>query len=208
MATKTRKPTSKPETPRSKAAKEALDNLFNNPPPRTVDEPSAPSNWSKVPGYALIKRLREKQLELGDFPDELFFKNLEITHTAWNNFLNGTRNIATLTRHPGRLKWMASFLNLPPIAVRVLAGDINVDEFAVPINLDERLRSVIKELNQDPMWAVFAHESLESEWDTLPLKTRMLIVSLYQKSSAEFWLDLLEQTAGTKKDDDQAFDTL
>lgn len=201
MTTRTHKRPSPKKSSTSEASKKALDALFSNSPTK---EKETENKWSKIPGYPLIKRLRERQLELGNFPDELFFENLQITQTSWNAFENGSRNIATLTRHEGRLMWMASFLNVAPITVRVLAGSINVEEFAMANSLEDRLQDVRREINNDPAFAVFTHDP--QTWDRLPLRTRLLIACLYQKNSNEVFLDLLEQTADLDNEHDLPFD--
>lgn len=167
-----------------KSNSEKLDDPFKsiaNMPTQEEENPTdIKSTWETIPGYALIKRIRQRRLDL-DITDGLYVgRKLGLTDSAWRNILNGHRNIASLCNDPAKLKWLSEFLNLPPYAVRVLAGDAQLSDLVVHIDLDDRLREVIGRINKDPKWSVFAHEPISTKWDTLPLETRLLIATLYE----------------------------
>jgi len=140
------------------------------------------NNWDTVPGYPLIRALRARLLEIGENSDEVILEKLGLVRSTWNQMLNGSRNVATLTNDARKLKWLADFLGMPPLAVRVLANDVQVEELKVQLSIDDRLRLVAQQLSGDPIWAMYAPQNLAKEWDTLPLKTRMLIAELYEQN--------------------------
>lgn len=154
----------------------------------------ARDNW-QVPGYALIRLIREEQLARGHNTDEEIIDGLEISQSHWNATVNGSRQIKGLLTNPARVQWIATYIGKPPIVVRVLAEEIPVEDLVVNFNLDDRLRQTAKELRDDPLWATLAPNNIAKEWDVLPLKARMLIKALYDREKDRVFTWSLEEAA-------------
>lgn len=156
------------------------------------------NNWEEVPGNALLRAIREEQLRRGENSDEPILEGLGLTRSAWNNIINGGRDIRTLAANPGRLHWIANYIGMPAIAVRVMAGEMPVADLKVGVSLDDRLRLTAEQLRLDPVWSVYAPHNVEQEWDTLPLKARMLIKALYDAERERIFQWTLENTGGLR----------
>ncbi len=154
----------------------------------------ARNNWEKVPGNALLRAIREELLARGENTDDMVIEGLGLTRSGWNNIINGSRDIRTLAERPGQLMWLSNFLGLPPVAVRVMAGEMQIEELTVNVSLDDRLRLTAEALRKDPVWAVYAPHNIEKEWDTLPLKIRMLIKALYDSECNRTYTWAVEET--------------
>lgn len=156
-------------------------------------------NWEQVPGNALLRAIREEQLARGDNTDDMIRDGLGLTQSAWNNIINGSRDIRTLATRTGQLRWLANYLRIPPVAVRVMAGEMEIDELQVDVGLDDRLRLTAEALRKDPVWAVYAPHNIAKEWDTLPLKARMLIKALYDCEQERTYNWAVEQAGEGKR---------
>lgn len=132
---------------------------------------------TQIPGYELIKRMKERLLESGENSETRMIECLGLTRQYWNSFCNGHRPVETLIRNKDRLFWIADFLGCSALDVRVWAGDVSVEELwsnkANPLWLE------VQKLQQDPRWKMLAPQT-ESEWNELPSKTKLLIVGLYR----------------------------
>lgn len=168
-------------------------------PPRTGKTPKPYSrernNRESVPGYALLHAILDEKARRGENSYAAIIEGLEITQTGWNNIINGSRDIRTLASHAGRRRWIANYLGIPPIAVRVLAGETPISDFQVDVSLDDRLRLTAQELRKDPVWSVYAPQDTKKEWDVLPLKIRMLIKALYDSEKDRIYQWALDNTA-------------
>jgi len=155
----------------------------------------ARDNWEKVPGNALLRAIREEQLARGENTDDAVREGLGLTVSGWNNIINGSRDIRTLATRPGQLRWLANYLRMPPVAIRIMAGEMEIDELQVEVGLDDRLRLTAEALRKDPVWAVYAPHNIKKEWDTLPLKIRMLIKALYDAEQQRTYNWAVEQAS-------------
>lgn len=172
-------------------------------PPR-AGKPQKPytrerNNREEVPGYALLHAILDEKARRGQNSYAPIIEGLELSQSSWNNIINGCRDMRSLANHPGRRRWIATYLDIPPIAVRVLAGETPISDFELDFSLDDRLRLTAEELRKDPMWAVYAPQDIENEWDPLPLKIRILIKALYDAEKERLYQWALKNTAGAKK---------
>lgn len=156
------------------------------------------NNREAVPGYALLHAILDEKARRGENSYTGIIEGLEINQTSWNNIINGSRDMRTLASHPGRRRWLANYLGIPPIAVRVLAGETPISDFTVDVSLDDRLRLTAQELRDDPVWAVYAPQDTDAEWDALPLKIRILIKALYDSEKDRIYQWALGNTASSK----------
>lgn len=195
-----------PKTQKTSATASKQENPFASAPARSsaneqtdADKPYSRSrdNWEAVPGNALLRAIREEQQARGENTDDALREGLGLTPSGWNNIVNGSRDIRTLASRPGQLKWLANYLGIPAIAVRVMAGEMAIDELQIDVSLDDRLRLTAETLRKDPIWAMYAPHNIKKDWDTLPLNIRMLIKALYDCEQERTYNWAVEQ-AGMK----------
>jgi hypothetical protein len=132
---------------------------------------------TQIPGYELIRRMKSRLMESGENSEARMIEALGLTRQYWNSFCNGHRPVETLIRNRDRLFWIADFLGTSALEVRMAAGDITPEELIAangnPLWLE------MEKIKKDPRWAMIAPVN-EVEWNQLPPKIRILIVSLYQ----------------------------
>jgi hypothetical protein len=132
---------------------------------------------SQIEGYELLKRIRGRLNELGGDAEQQMLDCLGLQRTYWNAFCNGHRPISGLIRHKERRDWLAEFLGVPPITLRIWAGDIGEDE--------------LHSTGQDALWLgdgtraqryplQRADAEVESEFDKLPANIKLLMVTMYR----------------------------
>lgn len=130
-----------------------------------------------IPGYDLIRRIKQKQLQLGETSDDALLKRLHLTRQYWNAFCNGTRPVSTLVANKDRREFLAKYLGCSQLEIRLLAGEMEPKELVVAES--DILWLEIEKMQQDSRWGMLAPTS-QQEWEGLPLKARILIISLYR----------------------------
>lgn len=159
--------------------------------PGTVGDPAPPQDSGaeqgaehnsneprEVEGLRLIQQIRRTLIER-NLPERHIADIMGVTTIYWNSMTNGHRKIKSLGRD--KLKKIAEFLGLPPVQVRVLAGDILVEDFLVEKDLDDQLFLSVEKMRLDPQWVVLAPTN--DEWAALPLKMKVLTCTLYERDT-------------------------
>jgi hypothetical protein len=102
---------------------------------------------------------------------------LGLQRTYWNAFCNGHRPISGLIRHKERRDWLAEFLGVPPITLRIWAGDIGEDE--PPFDWPRPLWLEMERARKDIRFNVLTPKS-KAEFDKLPANIKLLMVTMYR----------------------------
>lgn len=146
-------------------------------------EPKAPVTRSRerdnttIEGYELIKRIKYALNESGENSETALLQRLRLTRQYWNSFCNGTRPVQALVRNDHRRQFLAQYLGCSQLEIRVLAGEIKPDELVAQES--DALWLEMEKMRHDSRWGMLA-PSNKDEWDTLPMKYRVLIVSMYR----------------------------
>jgi hypothetical protein len=132
---------------------------------------------SQIEGYELLKRIRGRLNELGGDAEQQMLDCLGLQRTYWNAFCNGHRPISGLIRHKERRDWLAEFLGVPPITLRIWAGDIGEDE--LHSTGQDALWLEMERARKDIRFNVLTPKS-KAEFDKLPANIKLLMVTMYR----------------------------
>lgn len=132
---------------------------------------------SEIEGYELLKRIRDRLNQLGGDAEQQMLDCLGLQRTYWNAFCNGHRPMSSLIRHKQRRDWIAEFLEVPPITLRIWAGDIGEDELHT-ISQDA-LWLEMERARKDNRFNMLTPKS-KAEWEALPSNIKLLFVSMYR----------------------------
>lgn len=132
---------------------------------------------STIPGYELIRRIKQKQIQTGDNSENLLLERLGLTRQYWNSFCNGNRPITTLVSNRKRRKFLAQYLGCSQLEIRILAGDIEPEELITEES--DALWLEMERMQGDSRFGMLAAHS-QQEWEALPIRYRILIVTLYR----------------------------
>lgn len=131
-----------------------------------------------VEGYRLIALIRKTLIER-NLPERHIADIMGVTTIYWNSMTNGHRTIKSLGRE--KLKKVAEFLGIPAVQVRVLAGDIDIEDFFVEKDTEQQLFLSIEKMRLDPQWVSLAPTN--EQWDALPMHLKMALATLYERES-------------------------
>jgi hypothetical protein len=132
---------------------------------------------SQIEGCELLKRIRGRLNELGGDAEQQMLDCLGLQRTYWNAFCNGHRPISGLIRHKERRDWLAEFLGVPPITLRIWAGDIGEDE--LHSTGQDALWLEMERARKDIRFNVLTPKS-KAEFDKLPANIKLLMVTMYR----------------------------
>ncbi|MEC4720521.1 helix-turn-helix transcriptional regulator [Noviherbaspirillum sp. CPCC 100848] len=132
------------------------------------------SKKSRVPGFRLIARLKQRVAELG-VSDRYIADIMGITPIYWNSLTNGHRKMNSLDK--GKMERIAEFLEIPIVQVMVLADYLEPSDF-FPGDMNAHLKAAYEKMKVDPSWAAWAPSA--KEWESLSIPTRTGIVMLYE----------------------------
>lgn len=149
----------------------------SNTEPTPAHNRSRERDNTAIPGYDLIRRIKQKQLRSGENSETGLLQRLKLTRQYWNSFCNGTRPITTLVANKRRREFLAQYLGCSQLEIRILAGDIEPEELVAAES--DTLWLEIEKMQNDSRWGMLA-PSTQQEWEDLPMKARILIVSMYR----------------------------
>lgn len=146
---------------------------------------------SEIEGYALIRLIKHTQQELGENSDNGLLQKLRLTRPYWNSFCNGTRPVSGLIRNKERREFLSKYLGRSQLELRVLAGDIDPEELVVGDG--DALWLEMQRMRNDPRWGMLAPTD-KNEWEVLPKKFQILIVSMYRMLTEDQLSETYTQT--------------
>lgn len=128
-------------------------------------------------GLALSEEIKKKMSATGTGPVEVAaLFGLSSSYTA--SLLSLSRPWDGTTRDTK--KKIAKFLGVPLISVLMLGGIVEPDDFIYEDTIEDSLNNAFSAIKSHPTWGTFC--KTKTEWNSLPLNTRILIALLYEKT--------------------------
>lgn len=150
-------------------------------PRRTGAEPKKRT----VRGLALIQALKDK-IERSGLLQKDAAELLDVSPTHLSDVITGARWSGTLSEQT--LRKIASFLELPPVSIYMLAEILAPEDFFRETTIETQVNGVFDHMRKDVLLAG-STPSL-ADWESAPLSVRLLAAILYEHVTKE---DLLER---------------